>query len=52
MEPQLSILCNQAKLPAVEVGQQPRHKTFDLASILPARYAGKIGSAECVRVAR
>lgn len=33
-EPELDIFYNQIRLLAVELGHQPRHKIFDLQSVL------------------
>jgi hypothetical protein len=38
MEPELLIFCNKERLLMQGMGSQPRHKTFDLLFILPARY--------------
>ena len=40
MEPELAIFYNQARLPVVGLGHQPRYKTFALQPVLPARRAG------------
>lgn len=39
MESQLTILCNQARLPMVHLGHQPIHKALDPYSALIARCA-------------
>lgn len=41
MEPELDF-CNQAKHSVVELGHQPRPKTFDIQPDLPAECAGTV----------
>ena len=41
-ELELSIFCNQTMLSVVELEHQPSHKTFNLQSVLPEIYAGKM----------
>jgi hypothetical protein len=38
-ESELLVFYNQARLAAVELSHQPRHKAFNTQSVLPTRYA-------------
>lgn len=40
IETELSIFCDQARLPVVGLGHRPCHKTFDLQLVLPAGCVG------------
>lgn len=50
-EPEVVIFYNQARLPVVRMGQQPRDKIFDLQSGLPARCDGAMVDTEAVKMA-
>jgi hypothetical protein len=40
MEPELAIFCNQARTQLKVLGNQPRHKTFNLQFVLSAECSG------------
>lgn len=42
LESELTVFCNEARLPVVEQGHKSIHKTVDLQPVLPARRAGSM----------